>query len=696
MAASQIILLVATLMLLLAHAWLYRFLTDDAFISFRYSVNLSHGQGLVFNPGAERVEGYSNFLWVLILAGVDRLGIRPEQAALPLSLLLTSALWALCAWFAWRRRREGEPAWIVAVPLLLLAATRSIAVWSTSGLETRLFEVLVVAGALRLIIEARGLERAERRLLIATWAFALATLTRPDGLLISLCAFAAAAVWIRARARGALTHWLLGLIPFVVLVAAHFIWRRVYHGDWLPNTYYAKVGGRTWWGSGFLYLEAFVLEYAAYLWLPFIAAGVWYAVRRGATLMPLVFAAVVIPHALYVASIGGDHFEYRPLDLYFPFAFLLIGEGVRVLSAWPALNRFALGGLLLVLLGLFEFPWQSHVQFPNHYLTGYPGALARDPEAIAYLDPNRDPIFWLRPLNVIARMHQRAVHELTANFVAVRAEEHRMFLGTVVPEGRRIRALINQGVLPRDVRIAMGSVGAIPYYAGVWTLDRVGLTDAHVAHSAPALEHGRRLMAHDKSATIEYAQERGVDLWTYDPVHLIEPAHARRMLVAIRDALTEGKDAWAAPLTDSEYVLCRLPLGPESTARRIPRLHFVSVTNRDFIADWSRKARPYFEAAVAEDTKDIESLGQLAFVEMASQNYSRAATYYELLLMAAPDSPEAWEYLGVCRVHLGDRQGGLHAIERSLDQGRKNGDPAATRRLESERLAILREIEAGH
>ena len=42
--------------------WLTWFLTDDAFIAFRYVRNLLEGHGLVFNPG-ERVEGYSNFLW---------------------------------------------------------------------------------------------------------------------------------------------------------------------------------------------------------------------------------------------------------------------------------------------------------------------------------------------------------------------------------------------------------------------------------------------------------------------------------------------------------------------------------------------------------------------------------------------------------------------------------------------------------
>ena len=43
------------------------FLTDDAFISFRYVRNLLEGHGLVFNPG-ERGEGYSNFLWTPELA----------------------------------------------------------------------------------------------------------------------------------------------------------------------------------------------------------------------------------------------------------------------------------------------------------------------------------------------------------------------------------------------------------------------------------------------------------------------------------------------------------------------------------------------------------------------------------------------------------------------------------------------------
>ena len=79
-------------------AW---FLTDDAFISFRYVRNLLEGHGLVFNPG-EYVEGYTNFLWILELAALWELfGLRPEHTANWLSVAYTGGtLVALWWWLA--------------------------------------------------------------------------------------------------------------------------------------------------------------------------------------------------------------------------------------------------------------------------------------------------------------------------------------------------------------------------------------------------------------------------------------------------------------------------------------------------------------------------------------------------------------------------------------------------------------------
>ena len=105
-------------------AWqvsVYFHLVDDAFISFRYARNLADGQGLVFNPGHERVEGYTNFLWVLVLAAARLVGVRPEVAAPWLGIAATVALWAIVAREARRHPWPGGFAWLA----IAAARTRS-------------------------------------------------------------------------------------------------------------------------------------------------------------------------------------------------------------------------------------------------------------------------------------------------------------------------------------------------------------------------------------------------------------------------------------------------------------------------------------------------------------------------------------------------------------------------------------------
>ncbi|MBP6743246.1 MAG: hypothetical protein KA244_10365, partial [Deltaproteobacteria bacterium] len=62
-----LILCVVASVVLVAHSLRFDFVTDDAFISFVYAKNLVEHGALVFNLD-ERVEGYTNFLWTLLLA----------------------------------------------------------------------------------------------------------------------------------------------------------------------------------------------------------------------------------------------------------------------------------------------------------------------------------------------------------------------------------------------------------------------------------------------------------------------------------------------------------------------------------------------------------------------------------------------------------------------------------------------------
>ena len=102
---------------------------EDAYISLRYARNLIEGRGLVFNPGGEGVEGITNLLWTLILAGGSWLsGLELPTVALVLGILtggltlLVSYLWCMRVMAACGLERSVAALIAVAAPLLLVLA----------------------------------------------------------------------------------------------------------------------------------------------------------------------------------------------------------------------------------------------------------------------------------------------------------------------------------------------------------------------------------------------------------------------------------------------------------------------------------------------------------------------------------------------------------------------------------------------
>ena len=297
-------------------AYISRFFVDDAFISFRYARNLLEGHGLAWNPG-ERVEGYSNFLWILELAAIWAVtGVPPEAAARWLSVAYTVAALGAMAWWAWRLPglRERGLVWWMALALLCSSAT--FALWtSAGGLETRQFTFFVL-----LAVVALTAHRGSRGgLAVASLSLALASLTRPEGPLIAACCFAWWAAQEAASASkeplggGGARAWALGALrrmdwrgalwlalPFALIVGAHFLWRFSYYGEWLPNTYYAKFV-RPWWDVGLRYLGAAGLETGLYLLPPLTAWGAW---ARWRERRPLLFAGPDLHRCSRVETIG--------------------------------------------------------------------------------------------------------------------------------------------------------------------------------------------------------------------------------------------------------------------------------------------------------------------------------------------------------------------------------------------------------
>src|SRR5690554_285805 len=141
--APTIVAVTAGVAVLAAHAWRFLpFLSDDALISLRYAQRLLDGDGLTWTDG-ERVEGYSNLLWVLASALLGATGLDLIDTVRILGVLGMGAAVAAVAWAG--RGWAGLPA------AVLLALCAPMAAWTVGGLEQPLVAGLL-AWALVLLL----------------------------------------------------------------------------------------------------------------------------------------------------------------------------------------------------------------------------------------------------------------------------------------------------------------------------------------------------------------------------------------------------------------------------------------------------------------------------------------------------------------------------------------------------------------
>ncbi len=138
--AAKILSVVIFLIVLLG-LW-NSFIQDDAFISFRYAQNFVSGHGLTWNIGEpEKVEGYTNFLWVMMIAFVEALKFDPVKSSMVLGVL--SAIGTL--FFTYKLSLMFlRSRFIGLVTVILLGTNYSFSSYITGGLETQLQSFLIV------------------------------------------------------------------------------------------------------------------------------------------------------------------------------------------------------------------------------------------------------------------------------------------------------------------------------------------------------------------------------------------------------------------------------------------------------------------------------------------------------------------------------------------------------------------------
>jgi len=427
--------LILAAILLISHALFYASLmgfdaVDDAYISFRYAYNAARGHGLTFNVGERRVEGYTNFLWTVMLIPCFWLKLPIYTTSLVLG-----TLWALgCITLLGRFPKVTESEhWLGSIAVLLLAADGSFALWAVGGLETPLFTFLILGGGLAYLREMRNSDT----LPLSGAGFALAAMARPEGLLVyGLTGLHQVATRIiRERRIAARQDWLrLGLFAALWVPWYAFRWR--YYGFPLPNTFYAKVtlsDTSAQRERGMAYLQTFFRVHLGYA--PLAIAPLPLLRRRWRTWSSY-FLTIVLVYGLYIGYVGGDWSVGRFFVPLMPMYYALLVGGLMIIwewintqaSKWQRYRLLTAGIPAVAIVGLvagifFQSSWNG--------------------EKALFLDP------------FDARLAGRA-----------RTTMGKWLRGNVDP----------------DTYVAVDAAGQIPFHSDLRALDLYGLNDLNIAH----------------------------------------------------------------------------------------------------------------------------------------------------------------------------------------------------------------------
>lgn len=290
---------------------------EDAAILMRYAAHVAGGHGVAWNVGEPPVDGATDFLFLLAVAGLHRGGLPLEGAVR--GLCLASHLATVAIIYLAARRLHGARWWMAALSAAYLAVGPGMA-YTSAYFGTPFFALLACTTWVLATRLAAGQCSHRAAALFALSGLAMG-LTRPEGVFLAALILAAV-VFMRGLTRSLVPiAWFVGV--FVVLGGAYFAWRWNYFGHPLPNPFYKKGGWALHWDGLRSALQG-ALRFSLPFSLPFLAAFRSREMARQAAFALIPMAGFV---ALWVLLSDEMNYHWR-----FQYAIQPI-----FLIAWPPL-----------------------------------------------------------------------------------------------------------------------------------------------------------------------------------------------------------------------------------------------------------------------------------------------------------------------------------------------------------------------
>lgn len=467
------------------------FVQDDAYITLRYVQNFIDGNGLVFNIG-ERVEGYTNFLWVIILSLI---GITAKIFSFQIDLALISqilsqlsgvALLVLSFFFTKRLLsvkllvNNNDPylrtLLFSLIPPLLISFSTPYLYWGVSGMESTLFTFLTLLSIYRYLFRKKdNLDP------VFVTVSILNSLLRPEGLLIFflivihgkiISALKVFKADHKSEQRFLSVHT-KEIIYYVVPLILFFLFRFSYYGYLLPNTFYAKTGfNLEHFNRGVEYVLSGISNnflYGILLIIPLINFR-----KRDFRLETIFFNFFVLTYLIFIVLIGGD---VLPMDRFIlpVLPLILIYSTITIYQlgdrSVPLLKKSLLQFGLAIILSFFVI---------SSYIDNYDFMRTKRSYEVGLVKKMKVYADWIKNEQ-------------------------------------------SKGESKQKISVALSTIGAFSFFSDVRVIDLVGLTDEYIAHNpkeVPGIDEELPVLWKERRYNAEYVLKQ-------KPDYIIFPAGAK-------------------------------------------------------------------------------------------------------------------------------------------------------------------------
>ncbi|REJ76256.1 MAG: hypothetical protein DWQ47_11625 [Acidobacteria bacterium] len=359
------------------------YFTEDAYISLRFATNFANGNGLVWNVGGERVEGYTSPVHIFLLAVAIKSGLAATKSTLVIGI---ASILGLLGLFVFMLRREaGALVPIGAIVAFVFLVDFRLAVHATAGLDTPLyFLLLAICYCIAVwFVESPGWRSAAALAVMNV----VCLLGRPDaapfiagqGLVVLAYALL---IYRKERSTDVLRFSVVSYLLLVAIGASYLTLKYFYFGYVLPNPFYIKSNDYlSFYGLPmvveFLEVMAWRLGPIILLSLPFLAyaqIGEWWKkpgtrIRMALMLVPpavfLFYYTMVIHEVSYLSR-----FEYPSYFFFCLAVAIVLSVGNPVMNLFDMLSKritAAVAGAVIgviSILALGSILWSTHYGFP--------------------------------------------------------------------------------------------------------------------------------------------------------------------------------------------------------------------------------------------------------------------------------------------------------------------------------------------